>query len=98
MGGSTSRAGRAREGTDRLKQHNTAPGWGGPGPIGERSPRGPMVLHEVELGVESPPASKLPARIKTHDLAVVQSGGTCTDTDPYEAPRGRGSVTGDPSG
>ena len=24
--------GTAREGTDRLKQHNTAPGWGGPGP------------------------------------------------------------------
>ena len=30
-GGSTSRAGRARKGADRLKQHNTAPGWGGPG-------------------------------------------------------------------
>jgi len=30
-GGSTSRAGRTRKGTDRLKQHNTAPGWGGSG-------------------------------------------------------------------
>jgi hypothetical protein len=48
-----------------------------------------MALHEVEL-VFNHRLLKLPARQQAHDLAVNQSGGTFTDTDPYEALRGRG--------
>jgi hypothetical protein len=51
--------------------------------------------------VQSPLASSYRpgiGRQQAHNLAVDQSGGTFTDTDPYEAPRGRGSVTGDPRG
>jgi hypothetical protein len=32
--------GTAQHGLDRLKQHKTAPGWGGPGPIGSAQPDG----------------------------------------------------------
>ena len=92
-GGSTSRAGRTRKGTVRLKQHKTAPGWGGPGTCRSAARRG---LRRGSRGGQY--SAPLRARMEIHELAVVQSGGTCTDSDPADGPLGPGVRDGGPKG